>query len=261
MLIIKAAAWVLAGAGGVWALAALPSSSDAEPVSKRPQLLRGAAEFQDRFREFRSDRWSISDGWYNGSYMVNDWRADQTVVADGVELILAPNRTEHAAYSSGEVQSVQTYGHGYFEARLRAASGSGIVTGFFTYTGPHWGNEWNEIDVEIVAAKPRQVMFTYFTGGEKVSKIVDLGFDATKSEHVYGFDWQPDSIRWYVDGRLMHEARGDALPLPREKQKIMFSLWGSDTLTEWLRPFDPTSLPSTAKFTCVSYSRSFQRRC
>jgi len=243
-------------------VATAQQGAEAAPANtpKAGPLLTGAAPFIEHFSSLDGKRWSVSDGWRVGKWMVNDWRRSQVSFDDGMTLTLAPKATKLAQFSSGEVQGRASYGHGYYEAKMRAGAGSGLVTGFFTYTGPYYGDEWDEIDVEIIGRQPRKVMFTYFRNGEKESYIHDLDFDATKESHLYGFDWQPGSIRWYVDGELVHQSDGAKLALPIFKQKIMMSLWGSETQTAWLGPFDKAALPSVAAFDCVAYSRSFQSR-
>lgn len=248
---LAAAAWaVVASCGPV-----PTSASEPEDHPAQARLI-GCAEFLDRFAALDAKRWAISDGWSNGNWMVNDWRKSQSRIAKGLRLTLARDVVPSRAFSSGEVQSRETYGHGYYEARLRAAPGSGVVTGFFTYTGPPFGKPWNEIDVEILGARPTKLFATYFYKGEKVGRAIELGFDATRASHTYAFDWQPGSIRWFVDGKLVHKAEGGELPIPDEQQKIMFHLWASQTLTDWAGEFDARSLPTTAVIECAAYSRN-----
>ena len=224
-----------------------------------PQLI-GGDPFADDFSKHRKKVWKVSDGWRNGEWTVNDWRASQVKFDGALTLALDHNVTKLAKFSGGEVQSKRGYGHGYYQTRMRAAPGSGTVSGFFTYTGPPFGKPWDEIDVEILGAKPREVMFTYFRDGEKRSHKHPLAFDATKEMHTYGFDWQPDYIRWYVDDAMVHEEVGVDLPLPIIKQKIMVSLWGSRQLKDWVGPFDPAMLPVTMRVNCITYSHSYATR-
>jgi endo-1,3-1,4-beta-glycanase ExoK len=210
--------------------------------------------FVERFDTLDRARWFVSDGWSNGDYAVNDWRASQVRAGGGLTLSLARNPAVAEGFSSGEVQSKATYLHGFYEARFRAAPGSGVVTGFFTYTGPAFKTVWNEIDVEIIGRRPREVMFTYFVGPEKRSKIIQLPFDGTKDEHVYGFEWQAGALRWFVDGRQVHVSDPRDLAFPTLPQKIMVDMWGGRTLTEWLGPFDAAALPTTAHVSCIRYA-------
>ncbi|WP_137680711.1 family 16 glycosylhydrolase [Aurantiacibacter suaedae] len=237
-----------------------------QPAVPRPtntatqERLVGGPPFVDSFDSENERLWFVSHGWRNGDWAVNDWRRSQVRFDDKLRLTLARKKTDKAEFSGGEVQTRRKYGHGYYEVKMRAAPASGTVSGFFTYTGPSFGDPWDEIDVEILGSKPREVMFTYFRDGEKVSHIHQLGYDATAEDHVYGFDWQPGYIRWYVDGELAHEATGEGLPLPIKKQKIMASLWGSQQLTSWVGPFDPATLPAVMTVDCISFSEDFANR-
>ncbi len=251
------------------ALAGLPlvlksQTQSAEPAALQrkaaPRLTGGGEPFVDTFDTLNKPRWNVSHGWRNGEWTVNDWRRSQVRFDGSLKMMLEKRKTNLAQFVGAEVQSDKNYGHGYFEVRMRAAHASGTVSGFFTYTGPAFGKEWDEIDIEILGAKPREAMFTYFRNGKKIEHIHKLDYDATKETHTYGFDWQPEYIRWYVDGELAHEARGEGLPLPINTQKLMMSLWGSRTLNDWVGPFDPRELPSMMVIECASFAPSFEER-
>jgi len=243
------------GAVGVIGLAVSMSGAANEPKVGRKDDAELAQPFVERFDVLDRDRWFVASGWKSGDYAINDWRTSQVSVKRGLFLEMSKNKTDLAEYSSGEVQSRAVYGHGYFESSLRAARGSGLVTGFFTYTGPHYKKPWHEIDVEILGKDTRKVQLTYFTDGKKVKKTVPLGFDASRDFHVYAFDWQPGWITWYVDGVPVHRVDGSNLKLPSEPQKIMVSLWGSDVLRSWLGPFERRVLPANAAVACIAYAR------
>ena len=50
-----------------------------------------------------------------------------------------------------------------------------------------------------------KVQFNYYTNGVGNHEYMyDLGFDASEGYHTYGFDWQKDSITWYVDGKAVY---------------------------------------------------------
>jgi endo-1,3-1,4-beta-glycanase ExoK len=231
-------------------------SPDSTPVSRTPPVAGSGQPFVDRLVTHDKQRWSISGGWSNGPSMLNDWRRSQTQIGNGMRLVIGPAIDGKTAYSSGEVQSRATYGHGYYEATLQAASGSGIVNGFFTYTGPPFGRPWNEIDVEILGKNTREAVLTYHFSGKYRSRTVQLPFDSAAGLHHYAFDWQPGRIRWYIDGVQMHEATGEGLPLPNEPQKLMVNLWATDKSRDWAGPFDPRRIPAQMKVGCIAYSAS-----
>ncbi len=230
------------------------SDSATEHVRNSNERIAGADPFVDRLDQLDDGLWAVSHGWKNGPYTVNDWRRENVKIDRGIELTLSARADDPTVFSSGEIQSHDTYGHGYFETSMQAARGSGIITGFFTYTGPPFGKPWNEIDIEILGSQPTKLAATYFRGDQKVSSMIELGFDASRGTHHYAFDWQPGWIRWFVDGQLVHEAMGDDLPLPNTQQKIMLHLWGTELLHEWAGRFNHHALPATARFHCIAYS-------
>ena len=238
----------------------LGASGESAEAPSGPRIEGGGTPFRDEFDRFRSDRWNISHGWRNGKWAVNDWRRSQARFGDGLTMTLEPRLSPEAEYAGAELQSRRRFGHGYFEVRMRAARASGTVSSFFTYTGPPFGDPWNEIDVEILGAKTREVMFTYFRDGKKIEHIHPLDFDAAADFHTYGFDWQPGHLRWYVDGELAHEASPSELALPNVNQKLMTSIWGSETLTDWVGPFDKSALPARMVITCISYAQDYASR-
>jgi len=68
--------------------------------------------------------------------------------------------------------------------------------------------------------------------------LFQLGFDASKAFHNYRFIWEPTRIRWYIDGKLVHESKAGAV-MPSNPGRIFLSLWsGSKLVNKWLGPFD-----------------------
>jgi beta-glucanase (GH16 family) len=199
--------------------------------------------------------WTISDGWTNGNVVDTDWRKSQVRFADNsLRLVLQRDPTTSTGYASGEILTRPRFRYGYFEASLKAAKGDGIVTGFFSYVGPVHHELWNEIDVEILGRDTRRAQLTYHVDGKDSGGVtVDLPFDAAQSFHVFGFDWQPNYIRWYVDGHLMLTEDGHKLALPSLPQEIVFDLWNGIGVDAWLKPFRWQDRPIIAAIRCVSY--------
>ena len=81
--------------------------------------------------------------------------------------------------------------------------------------------------------------------------MYDLGFDASEGFHTYGFDWQPDHITWYVDGKAVYTATEN---IPSTSGKIMMNVWNGIGVDEWLKPFDGKT-PLTARYQWVTYNK------
>lgn len=126
------------------------------------------------------------------------------------------------------------YGYGRYEVVMKAPGGSGLVSSFFTYTGPWQGHPHDEIDIEFLGKNTRQLHANYFRNGKEHGSIyIDLPFDYTEDFHLYAFEWEPGRIRWFVDGHQVHEATG--LLVPTTTGMAMASVWsGGPPSAEWL---------------------------
>lgn len=217
-----------------------------------------ATPFVERFETLDDGFWLVSDGWSNGDWMGNDFLRSQIATGpDGLTVTLDRVEGREKSYASGEIRTIGRYDHGYFEARMQPPRGSGLVTGFFTYTGVFFGDPHDEVDVEILGRNTREVSFTYFANGAQTTEVVPLGFDAADALHVYGFEWTPEVIRWYVDGELAHEVLAADGPLPVTPQILYLDLWNSETLTDWVGPVDPRGAPWTLRVACIAYAESY----
>lgn len=212
--------------------------------------------FVDPLTTHDKSLWRKSDGWAN-AWEKNDtgWVGRHIAIRDGRMMItLTDEGASGRGFASGEYQSRRFYGYGRFEARLKSVAAPGIVTGFFTYTGPYFKAPHDEIDFEFLGKAPHQVQLNYFTDGVgRHETNIDLGFDASKEFHTYAFEWRPDSIRWFVDGRLVHEETGARGPLPSAPGKIYLHVWAGKDLEDWLGRVDYPGHPLVAEIDCVAY--------
>lgn len=217
--------------------------------------------FIDRFRWLDVERWVFSDGWDNGSFMENDWRADRLrVTPEGLSIVLSANPELGAGkpFSSGELQSRESFLHGYFEARMRVPRGDGLVVGLFTYTQPQGRSSWEEIDIEILGRDTRVMEVTHHLHGRSRQTPIDLGFDAADDFHTYAFEWTPDTLRFYVDNRLVHEVRGGRIEEMRRPQRLYLQLWNSAELHRWVGHIDPSEAPWVLTVACVAQAREYR---
>src|SRR5581483_3989068 len=92
--------------------------------------------------------------------------------------------------------------YGYWEARIRVASGAGLHSAF-------WGKPANErwppeLDVEEVGgARPDTVIMTVHwrdAGTHRQRNRRFQGDDLSGGFHVFGAEWSPEGTVWYVDG-------------------------------------------------------------
>jgi endo-1,3-1,4-beta-glycanase ExoK len=210
--------------------------------------------FFDDFAVFDEGRWYVSDGWSNGDHQNCQWSRRAVTHAPGqVTLGFLPEASATHAYLCGEIQTRPRFGYGTYEARIRSDDGSGLNAAFFTYIGPVHGERHDEIDFEILTANLNEVTVnTYVDGEAHHGAVYPLPNPANAEFHVYSFVWEPGVLRWFVDGELIHTVESEILP--ERPQKIYLSLWGTETLNDWMGPFDPPTRPKRMVIDWVAFT-------
>jgi endo-1,3-1,4-beta-glycanase ExoK len=228
---------------------ALAATTGATLAQEQPR------SFRDDFDNFDRQRWYVSDGWANGEWQNCVWSSRQLGLADGVlTLSFEKRRTKNREYACAEVQTHKRFGYGTYEARMKTDSGPGINAAFFTYIGPADGQPHDEIDFEVLTRDTSKVSLNTYVGGKPRNgskAAVDGGTDAGFND--YAFVWEENRLRWFVNGELVHEASSPA-ELPKQPQKIFFSLWGSDTLADWMGAFEDPGRKLTMQVDWVAYT-------
>ena len=198
---------------------------------------------------------TMADGWTNGQMFNVTWRKKNVQQEEGyVRLVLDKDERPHQGipYSGAELRSHGFYGYGRFEVSMKAIKNDGVVSSFFTYTGPSDKNPWDEIDFEILGRDTTRVQLNYFTSGRGNHEYMhELGFDAAEDFHTYAFEWRPDRIDWFVDGELIHTA---VRAIPKTPGKIMANVWCGKGVDGWLKAFRDDQLPLSACYQWMAYS-------
>lgn len=121
-------------------------------------------------------------------------------------------RKEHAgekAYTGGGIISRQPFGYGYYEARLKIIAGSGWHSSFWlmAYNGKDTTGSGSEFD--IIENQSKDLHYyeinthrwtpTHMSTGTKGVYPSDL----SHSFHIFGCEYMPNLIRYYLDGKLV----------------------------------------------------------
>lgn len=213
----------------------------------------GGASFLDDFDQLSAERWYISDGWTNGAHQNCYWTKSNTRIRSGT-LQLHFNEGS-GRFQCAEMQSHQLYSYGTFEVRMRAPSpSSGFNAAFFTYTGPHLGTRHDEIDVELLMRQPSSAWLNVHVNGDGANgvNLKDLPLSAQFND--FAFVWKPDRLEWFINGRSVRVI-DDRSKIPVTPQKIYASLWSSDSLIDWMGPFNKPAIPYFLEIDRISYTR------
>lgn len=157
------------------------------------------------------------DYWGNGELQY--YTEDAVSVADGSLKITATKQQQgDRPYTSGRIltRDKASFTYGYFEARMKTPTGSGMWPAFWMLPQPSSpANSENEYggwpangEIDIMEAKGRlenKVDTTLHFGKawnahDYVTKETTLSSN-TDEWHTYAVDWTADEISWFVDGQ------------------------------------------------------------
>ncbi|KAJ1976375.1 putative glycosidase CRH2 [Dimargaris xerosporica] len=177
------------------------------------------------------------------------------------------------------VSSVRFMDYGYAGVHVKSASTSkGVVSSFIIKN-----DDGDEIDFEWVGKDPTKVQTNYYWDGYVdlnsygSMKEYDVGGDTSQDFHFYEIYWEPNEIRWAIDGKTVrtlnkkdtYSESKKTYMYPYRPSRVQFSIWdgGNDekqgtrdwagTPTDWSSP-DQTyeMLVQDVKMTCFYKSNN-----
>lgn len=206
--------------------------------------------FRDDFDSFDVSRWQLmTHSWASNLALFSTQAA---TVADGmltIALTPAPAGTVDDSntpkpFLGAEVRSLDTLTYGRVRTRAKLAAGSAVVSSLVTIYTPWPADNWNELDIEHLGAKPTDVQLNamVYTGPPTTPPVATavsptaeplvkaLGFDASADFHVYTIEWTPSSARFLVDDMLLREwtTHIDLMTLP---QNVLMTIWASNSVS------------------------------
>src|SRR5512140_648022 len=146
------------------------------------------------------------------------------IVLGGALFVASPSAAPAKVYKGAEYRTKASYLYGRFEARSRAIGREGTLSSFFTYNDDYPNTEWNEIDIEVLGRYADDIQFNTITPGQTnhVSHRY-LPFNPAVDYHVYGFEWTPDYVAWFVDSIEVCRQTGPHIATLTIPQKIMMN--------------------------------------
>lgn len=203
------------------------------------------------------------------AYVENGWLRLRSRVRDFGEM----------HYTSGRVHSKFATTYGRYEIRARLPGGKGLWPAHWLYPqNRDWAMEqlmseavaanrertipearpwYSEIDIMEFLGHETNVLYgtlhyTTFKGEKKSSSGKHTGdVDYTKDFHIYALEWEPDSLRWFIDGKRIH-ATATGVPHTPHYLILNTAVGG-----EW--PGNPDSTTTFPQFHDIDYVRIYQR--
>jgi beta-glucanase (GH16 family) len=170
------------------------------------------------------------DGWGNNELQTYTDRRENSFIRGGALVIKAAKESFAGVdgirreYTSARLKTLGTFAQAYgrFEARIRIPRGQGIWPAFWMLGDNVSTAGWptcGEIDImENVGREPNVVHGTLhgpgYSGGQGLGAAFTdpAGRPFADDFHVFGIEWEPSAIRWYVDGARYATRAASDLP-------------------------------------------------
>ena len=159
--------------------------------------------------------YGLPAGWGNSELQYYTDRTDNVFVSGGALHIVARSESFGGrSYTSARIRSagLQEFLYGRIEARIQLPSGQGIWPAFWMLptTSPYgtWAAS-GELDVVESVNTATTIYGTAHYGDQWPGQVSNgdtysPGTNFGAGYHVYAMEWEPDEIRWYVDGVEIH---------------------------------------------------------
>lgn len=208
---------------------------------------------------------------------------EEVSVSEG-QLRLTSSKRKYGskAYTSGRIDTKGKFSpvYGRFEIRARLPKGQGIWPAYWLYPqNRDWAMEYTmaqaveagkeslipeerpwytEIDImEFLGHEPGVLYGTlhYYTfNGQKrtSSGTWKSAEDYSREFHVYALEWEQDSLRWYIDGKLLHST---AEGVPHTPHYLILN-----TAVGGAWPGNPDSTTVFPQFHDIDYVKVYRRK-
>lgn len=223
--------------------------------------------FKDNLKNLDTRRWLLREDTFTDNLALfcpsNIERSNKF----GITLKIKKESLGVREFSAASLTSHDRYLFGRFEAVVKASNVPGVVTGLFL----HRDSPRQEIDIEIAGNRPdRLLVNVFYNPGDEGAKFdygyrgsasyINLGFDASETEHQFGIDWSPFEICWFVDGRLVHKrAEWEPTPIPHLPMAFHINSWPSRS-KELAGRLNRRRLPSSVNIRSIALEANRQRR-
>ena len=194
--------------------------------------------------------WSYRTGTRLGS----ENRAANVTVSDGWLQITCRIESD-GTRTCGGIITRELFGYGYYETKVRLyTAGCGVHTSFWSMGGTGTEplrakqNTVFELDgFEFDSDTPGLIQFNLnYKVGEKRGLIEKKAVPSVSGRDVIvGYEWLPDRVNWYMDGKLIHTVTDADDPIHYAQQAVWLTALLTDEMTGKM---DADPLPGKSSF-------------
>lgn len=160
-------------------------------------------------------QYGLPSGWGNNELQYYTARPQNVSVSGGsLHLVARREQFQGKSYTSARLRtrSKQDFLYGRFEARIKVPAGQGLWSALWMMPTDNAYGTWaasGEIDIVETINTASLAFGTIHFGGQYPNNVKS-GSSKTGTNgfadgfHIYRLDWEPDSLKWYVDGSLYY---------------------------------------------------------
>ena len=208
-------------------------SGDTEEIAQKDEVGKNmkdwtldgySLKWEDNFDgdSLNRDDWNVEThepGWVNAEWQAYVDSEENIQVKDG-KLYIYPIKKEEEngeySYTSGRIttQNKHDFTYGVFEVSAKVPYGKGYLPAFWLMaTDENIYGQWprcGEIDImEVMGDKPNTLHGTVHYGNPHAQSQGTYRLNTienfTSDFHTFTCEWEPGSIKWYVDGVCYHK--------------------------------------------------------
>lgn len=201
-----------------------------------------------------TSKWKIEEAALEKNNEQQYYTAEDVYLEKGCLVLRSQKRSKGARrYTSGLVETKGKYSqmYGRFEIRARFPYGPGIWPALWMLsTSGLWPPE---IDIAETMGGKQLYMTVHYSRGNQPHLLDGSDVEIpglTDDFHVFVVEWEPDSIRWYVDGKLYRSAKDN---IPHEPFYLIMN-----TAVGGIWPGYPDKTTRFPQYHLIDYVRIYQ---
>ncbi len=157
-------------------------------------------------------------------------------------------------YKGAEYRTKEAFKYGRFETSFIPAHRTGVISSFFTYHEFSGSTGWNEIDIEFIGRYDDIIQYNTITPSQRFHiRNQYLPFNPYEDFHTYAFEWTPDYVAWFIDGKEVYRQEEDFVPTLQYEQHLMMNIW-NPVYEGWVGEWSEDYLPAFAYYDWASYA-------
>lgn len=139
------------------------------------------------------------------------WRGNLVVSHHHLKILNKKEFKGGKEWTSGSMTSKKTFKYGYFECKMKISKSSGVNNSFWLCYNNPTPNVGHQFEIDVIEGHfPNMDFSNIHDNGvapnnqdKQNSKLYYVKPNLYDKYHIFGLEWNPDSLKFYVDGKIV----------------------------------------------------------